>query len=200
MVFLVLIAISVPVSMNLTVAGDEPAALTLEKECVLFGRILGHQVLLYPEQQVTEPVFDLPEMKQISDFEVLNKTTGEWYPLTLSEEGYFCANVGMGKHELRGRDCDGRPYVIHNFNIPKGMAANLGDFWVETCDPTVVSREGWFTYFNEEGWQEYREGSDAIALRIEHIVSDEAYEECENWFAECHEDAYDQFSSVIARR
>ncbi len=199
MVFLVLIAIPVAVSINLSVAGDEPAALTLEKECVLFGRILGHQVLLYPEPKIAAPVYDLPEMTQIGDFEVLNKTTGEWYPLTISEDGHFCANVSMGKYDLRGRDCNGRHYVIHSFNIPKNMAANLGDFWVETCDPNVVSREGWLSYFREEGWQEYRDESGVIALRMEHITSDEAYEECENWFAECHEEAFDQFSNVIIR-
>jgi hypothetical protein len=165
------------------VAGDEPAALTLEKECVLFGRILGHQVLLYPERKIAAPVYDMPEMTQIGGFEVLNKITGEWYPITISEDGHFCANVSMGKYDLRGRDCKGRPYVIHSFNIPKNMAANLGDFWVETCDPNVVSREGWLS----------------IALRMEHITSDEAYEECENWFAECHEEAFDQFSNVIIR-
>jgi hypothetical protein len=202
-VFLALIVIVVPVSMNLTVAGDEPTALALEKECVLFGRILGsHDVLLYPRGQVSEPVYDLPKMAQVHGFEVLNIITGEWHPLTLSEDGHFCANVGMGRYELRGRDHARRPYVIHSFTIPRGMAANLGELWIEARDSSVVAREGWFSHVKMVGWQEYRESSGSIALRppVEHIVSDEAYEDCENWFAECHEEAYDQFASVIARR
>lgn len=200
MVFLVLMALSVPLSMNLAVAGDEPAPLKLVKECVLFGRILGHRVLLYQEQQVAEPVYDLPEMTQIGGFEILNEETGEWHPLSLSEEGYFCANVGMGIYDLRGRDFKGQPYVIHTFNIPKGMAVNLGNFWVETCDPMVISKEGWTPYFQSRGWHEYGEAAGAVELRVKQVSTDEAYDDCEKWFAECHEEAYDYFSSVIARR
>jgi hypothetical protein len=201
MVFLALIVIAVPVSMNLTVAGDEPATLALEKECVLFGRILGSQVL-YPGGQVSESVYDLPRMAQVQGLEVLNVTTGEWHQLTVSEDGHFCANVGMGRYELRGRDHAMQPYVIHSFTIPRGMAANLGEFRIEAHDPGIVAREGWFSHMKRAGWQEYRENSGHIALRppVEHIVSDGAYEDCENWFAGCHEEAYDQFASVIARR
>jgi hypothetical protein len=201
-VFLALIVIAVPVSMNLTVAGDEPATLALEKECVLFGRILGSQVL-YPGGQVSEPVYDLPMMaQQVQGLEVLNVTTGERHQLTVSEDGHFCANVGMGRYELRGRDHAMQPYVIHSFTIPRGMAANLGEFWIKVHDSGVVAREGWFSHVKMAGWQEYRDGSGRIALRppVEHIVSDGAYEDCENWFAECHEEVYDQFANVIARR
>jgi hypothetical protein len=196
----VLLALSVPLLMTLGVAGDESPKLSLEKECVFFGRILGSHVLLFPEKQVSEPVYDLPEMTQVRHFDVVNTTSGEWHPVMLSEDGHFCANVGMGKYELRGRGQMGKPYTIHSFNIPYGMAANLGDFWIETLDPAFVAREGWFSHLKESGWQMLQEGSGAIALRIEHITSDEAYEECEEWFAECHEDVFDQYASVIARR
>lgn len=202
MVLLALIAILVPVSVNLTMAGEEPAPLMLEKECILFGRILGSHELLLPKAQIAEPVYDLPGMTQVGGFDVLNTTTGEWHPLTLSEDGHFCANVGMGRYELRGRDYAGQPFVIHSFMIPRGMAANLGEIWIEVSDLSVVAREGWFSHVKMARWQEYREVSGNIALRppVEHNVSDEAYEECEDWFAECHGDAYDQFASVIARR
>jgi hypothetical protein len=202
MVLLALVVFSVPVSMSLAVAGDGPATMTLVKECVLFGRILGNDVMLYPYKQVSEPVYNLPAMTPIQQLEVLNTITGEWHQLTLSEDGYFCANVGMGRYELRGRDHARQPYVIHSFTIPRGMAVNLGEFWIEARDSSVVAREGWFSHVKRAGWQEYRESSGSIALRppVEHIVSDEAYEDCENWFAECHEDVYDQFSSVIALR
>ena len=201
-VFLALIAISVPISMSLAVAGDEPAAMQLEKECVLFGRILGSHVLLYPNRQISAPVYEPPGMTQVQGFEVRNITTGEWQQLTLSDDGRFCANVGMGRYELRGRDHALQPYVIHSFTIPRGMAANLGEFWLEARDSSVVAREGWFSHVKRVGWQEYRESSGHIALRppVEHIVSHEAYEDCENWFAECHEEVYDQFASVITRR
>jgi len=204
MVFLALITIMVPVLVNLTAAGNEPVPLTLDKECVFFGRILGSHTMMYSKGSITEPVYEpgseLPTMVQIQGFEVLNTATGEWHPLTLSEEGYFCANVGKGRYDLRGRGRYGRPYTIHSFNVPGGMAVNLGSFWVEACDPTVVSREGWYSYMNEAGWQEYRRGSGSISMRLEHITSDEAYEDCESWFAQCHEEAYDQFAAVIARR
>ena len=205
MVLLALIAISVPVSMNLTTAGDEPPPLTLEKECVLFGRIQGSHQLLYEGEKPAEPVYDpgtgMPMMTQIKGFEVLNKTTGEWHPLTLSEEGYFCANIGMGKYDLRGRDCEGMPYVIHSFNVPRGMAVNLGAFMVETCDPKVaVYPDAWSRPVMAADWHEYREGTGAIALYLEHITSEEAYEACEDWFAQCHGEAYDHFAGVIARR
>lgn len=201
-VFLALIMISVPVSMNLTVAGDESATLALEKECVLFGRILGSHELLNPSGQVSEPVYDLPEVTHIQGFEILNTTTGERHQLTLSEDGHYCANVEMGMYELRGRDHARQPYVIHSFTIPWGMAANLGEIWIEVHDLRIVAREGWFSHVKREGWQEYRESSGSIALRppVEHVVSAEAYEDCENWFAECHEEVYDQFANVITRR
>jgi len=200
MVFLALIAISVPVSMNLATAGDEPPAMQVEKECILFGRILGSHVLLYPTRQSAQPVYDLPDMTQVQGFEVLNTTTGEWQQLTLTKDGHFCANVSMGKYDLRGRDRNGKPYVIHSFNIPNGMGANLGEFWMEVRDPSIVAREGWFSHLKEAGWREYQVGSGRIAIRLEHVISDKAYEESENWFAESHEEAYDQFASVIARR
>ena len=201
-VFLALIMISVPVSMNLTVAGDESATLALEKECVLFGRILGSHVLPNLSGQVSEPVYDLPEMTHIQGFEILNTITGERHQLTLSDDGHFCANVEMGMYELRGRDHARQPYIIHGFTIPRGMAANLGEIWIEARDVRIVAREGWFSHVKRVGWQECREGSGSIALRppVEHVVSDGAYEDCENWFAECHEEVYDLFSQVIVRR
>ena len=45
MVLLALVAIMAPVSMDLTAAGNEPAPLKLEKECVVFGRILGSHMI-----------------------------------------------------------------------------------------------------------------------------------------------------------
>lgn len=197
---LVLLTILVSVSMSQAVAGDKPAPLSLEKECVLFGRILNSHVLLYPGKRILEPVYNLPDMTQVQGFEVLNTATGEWHPLKLSENGYFCANIGMGNYHLRGRDCNGRPYVIHSFTIPKGMAANLGDFWIQTCDPNIVARENWHSHFRQGGWQEYKDVSGVIGLRFEHVATDEAYEDCEKWFAECHEEVYGHFAQVIARR
>ena len=199
MVFLALIALSVPVSMNLAV-GEEPAALSLEKECILFGRILGSHVLLYPARHISAPVYELPEMTQIQGFEVLNVATGEWHQISLSEDGYFCANVGMGRYDLRGRDADGEAYVIYSFTIPRGMGANLGEFWIEVRDPDIVALEGWFSYIKAEGWQEYKVDSGRIAMRVQHATSDQAYNECEDWFAGCHQEAFDKFAQVIARR
>lgn len=204
MVLLALTAILAPVSMDLTAAGNEPATLKLEKECVVFGRILGSHMMMYSEGSIPEPVYDpgsgLPTMVQIQGFEILNTATGEWHPLTLSEGGYFCTDVGKGRYDLRGRGRYGRPYLIHSFNVPGGMAVNLGSFWVEASDPAVVSREGWHSYMKEAGWHEYRRGSGSISMRMEHVTSDEAYEECETWFAQCHEEVYEQFAAVIARR
>ncbi len=200
MVFVALIAISVPVSMTLAVSGDEPAAMQLEKECVLFGRILGSHVLLYPTGQGSEPVNELPGMTQVQGFEILNTTTGEWHPITLSEDGYFGANVDMGRYDLRGRDRNGQPYVIHSFTIPRGMGANLGEFWIEVRDPSIVTQEGWSSHVMKAGWREYQVDSGSLAMRVEHVTSDEAYKECDDWFAKWHVEAYDKFGSVIARR
>jgi len=203
LIFLALIAISVPVSMNLATAGDEPVAMQLEKDSHLFGRILGSHVLMYPTGQIAEPVYEfseLPEMTQIKGFEVLNTTTGEWHQLTLSEDGHFCAHMGMGRYDLRGRDRNGQPFVIHSFTVPRGMVANLGEFWIEIHDPGIVARESWFGNMNRSGWREYQVGSGRIAMHLEHVISDEAYEECEIWFGESHEEVYDKFAGVIARR
>jgi hypothetical protein len=197
---LVLVVVLLPMPLSQALAGDEPAPLTLEKECVLFGRILNSHVLLYPGKKALEPGGELPKMTQVGGLEVLNTVTGEWHPLSLSEDGYFCANLGMGKYELRGRNCNGMPYVIHSFTIPKGMAANLGDFWVETCDLDVIERENWHSHFREGGWQEYRQASGKIGMRFEHITTEKAYEDCRIWFARCHEEAYSQFAQLVARR
>jgi len=199
-VLLALIAVLVPILVNLSVAADEPVPLKPEKECVFIGRIQGSRVVLYPVEMVPEPVLELPVMANIKGFDVINTGTGEWQPLTLSEEGYFCANVGQGKYNLRGRDSDGKPYIIHSFNLPRGMAANLGTFWVETRNPKIVTREGWSSHVKPSAWRIYKEGSSSIALRLEHIATDEAYNDCDSWFAECHEEAYEQFGNFMARR
>ena len=83
----------------------DPSPLVLTKECVPIGRIQGSHLMLYPADFIGEPVYDLPAMTRIMGFEVLNTGTGEWHPLTLSEDGSFCANVGAGRYKLRGRDC-----------------------------------------------------------------------------------------------
>ena len=198
LLFLVPALLSIPA--NQMFAVEKSAPLTLEKECVLFGRILNSHVLLYSGAQIAEPVYELPAMTRVKGFEVLNTVTGEWHPLQLSEDGYFCANVGRGKYQLRGRDSDGRPFVIHSFTIPKGMAANLGNFWLETCDPAVITRENWHSQFRQAGWQKYREGNGVIGLRFEHVTTFRAYEDCEKWFADCHEEVYGHFAGVIAWR
>jgi hypothetical protein len=177
-VLLTLVAITVPVSMNLMAAGDEPAPLVVKKECVVFGRILGSHLMMYSREPIAEPVYD----------------PGSELPTMI------CANIGMGLYEMRVRASDGKPYLIHSFNIPRGMAINLGSFWVEARNPDVVSRGSLRSDQKEAGWHEYREGTSSISLRFEHITSTEIYEECENWFAQCHGEAFEQFASVIARR
>lgn len=203
-VLLLLCMLVLPASRNTLWAAQEATPQTLKKECVLFGRILGSHLMLYPSVAVSEPVYDpgpeLPAMVQIKSFEVLNTVTGEWQPLILSPQGYFCTDLGKGMYDLRGRTSDGRPYLIQSFSVPAGMAVNLGTFWVEACDPRVISREGWHSYMNEAGWREYRMGSHTISLRLEHVTTDGAYQDCEEWFASCHEEVYERFAAVIARR
>jgi hypothetical protein len=193
-------AVSVPVLVNFSVAADDPAPLQLEKECVLIGRIVGRHVMLYPTDTMADPGMYYPPMIELKGFDILNDQTGEWHPLNLSEDGYFCANVGMGRYDLRGRDADGRPYLIHSFSVPRGMAVNLGTFWIETRDPNVLAREGWFSYVRSRGFRMVQEGSNAIAIKLEQITTNEAYTDCENWFASCHDKAYEQFADVMARR
>jgi hypothetical protein len=197
---LTLIFVSVLLVVGLPVSADEPTALSLEKECVVVGRIQGTDVMLYQKEQA--PGIDQPlrDKARIKGFEILNVTSGEWQPLSLSKEGYFCANIKMGQYDLRGRDCEGRPYLIHHFNVPLNMAVNLGTFRVETCDPGLVARERWHDYFRNSGWRVYREGSGHVVVHLKHDTSREAYEDCENWFAGCHEEVYEQFENVMARR
>ena len=106
----------------------------------------------------------------------------------------------MGKYDLRGRDRNGEPYVIHNFSIPRGMAVNLGTFWIDTSNPTVVSREGWASYLKTGGWITHIEGSSSVAIRFDRVTDDDSYDECEEWFEECHEEVYLAFEKVMARR
>lgn len=182
------------------VSADEPEALKLEKECVVMARIQGADVELFPIGQKPGTDQPLKDMVRVRGFELLNRDSGDWQPLSLSEEGYFCANVRMGRYDLRGRDCEGRPYLIYRFNVPLNMAVNLGTFLVETCHPDLVTVEFWHDYFRTASWREYREGEGRIALRLKHDASKEAYEDCENWFAGCYEAAYEHFKKLIARR
>jgi len=199
-VLMALILVSVPLVMGLSLAGDEPVALELEKECVIVGRIQGTEVMLYPREQTSETDQQVPIMTRIGGFEVLNVASGEWQPLPLSNEGYFCANIRMGRHDLRGRDSAGRPYLVHSFNVPLHMAVNLGSFWIETGDPGLVSQEPWYSYNRTADWREYQKGAGHIYVRLEHDTSREVYEDCESWFSGCHEEAYEHFEKVMARR
>jgi hypothetical protein len=202
-----IVAVSLSLLVSLSIAGDEIAALNLEKECVLFGRIANRNIMLYPASGSYSdsdflPVAALPTMTELKGFEFLNNSNGELYPLDISDEGYFCANVGMGKYDLRGRDRNNEPYVIHKFSIPRGYAINLGTFWIDTHNPTVVSREGWASHLKAGagGWLTYEEGSSAVALRFEHVADDDSYDECEEWFEDCHEEVYLAFEQVVVRR
>jgi len=199
---MLLVAIFVPVLLAsvFVVYADEPAPLILEKECVIIGRILGTDVMLYPKEQRYKTDRPIPVMVKIKGFEILNTTDGEWVPLELTSEGYFCANVRMGKYELRGRDSEGRPFLIYRFNVPMNMAVNLGTFWVETTNPKLVAQDLWHNYERTSAWREYAEEGGHIAMRFEHVTDKEAYDECEEWFADCHEKAYDHFARVMARR
>jgi hypothetical protein len=195
-----LILVSVPLVMGLSFAGDEPAALEFEKECVIVGRIQGTDVMLYPRKQTSETDQQLTSMTRIEGFEILNLTSGEWQPLSLSKEGYFCANIRMGQYDLRGRDSEGRPYLVHRFNVPMHMAVNLGTFWIETDDPGLVAQDLWYNYNRTTDWREYQKGTGHIYVRLEHDTSREVYEDCESWFSGCYEEAYEHFEKVMARR
>lgn len=199
-VWLTLIIASVILAIGRPISADEPAVFLLKKECVVFGHTRGVDVKLYPIELVPGTEDRFKDMTRIKGFEILNVTTGEWHPLTLSKEGCFCANVGMGQHDLRGRDSEGRPYLIHRFNVPLNMAVNLGTFRVETCDPAFFARERWYNYFRTAGWKMFREGDGQIAARLKRDTSRDAYEDCENWLAGCHEEVYEHFESVMARR
>jgi hypothetical protein len=204
-VLAVFVAVSLALMMSLALADDAIKALELEKECVLFGRIADRNVMLYSTSGSYSgfdflPVATLPRMAELKGFEILNSSTGDWYPLDISDEGYFCANVNMGKYDLRGRDRHDQPYIIHSFAIPRGMAINLGTFWVETHDPAVVSREGWASHLRGQGWAAYEEGAYAVAVNFEHVIDDDTYAECEDWFSGCHEEVYLAFEEVIVRR
>jgi len=197
---LVLVFVSVSLVSGLAVCADEPAPLVLEKECVILGRILGTDVMLYPKEQRYETDRPTPIMVRIKGFEILNTTSGEWVPLSLTKDGYFCVNVRMGGYELRGRDSEGRPYLIHRFNVPLNMAVNLGTFWTETSNPKLVTKDPWYNYERVASWREYGEGAGHIAVRLEHVTHRTAYDDCESWFADYHEEAYEHFEQVMARR
>ena len=199
-IVLAVILVSGMVAVALSVSGDEPAALQLEKECVVMGRIQGADVNLFPAGQTPGTGQVFKQKVRVRGFELLNLDSGDWQPLSLSKEGYFCANVRMGKYDLRGRDCEGRPYLIYRFNVPLNMAVNLGTFAVEACNPDLVSGESWHDYSRTANWREYREGDGHVALRVVHDESMSAYEDCESWFASCHEEIYEHFEKVIARR
>ena len=106
----------------------------------------------------------------------------------------------MGEYELRGRDSRNRAYLVHRFNVPLNMAVNLGTFWIETSNPKLVTEDSWFNYERTASWRDYGEGDGYIAVRFEHVTHREAYDDCENWFADCNEDAYEHFKQVMARR
>jgi hypothetical protein len=80
------------------------------------------------------------------------------------------------------------------------MFANLGNFWIKTCDLDIIERENWQSYFREGGWQEFKHASGKVGMRFEHIATEKAYEECQMWFARCHEEVYEHFAQLVARR
>ena len=196
----VLVMVPVILMSGTAIATDEQAPFVLEKECVIIGRILGSNVMLYPIGQPYETDRPIPAMVKIKGFEILNTASKDWIPLSIAENGYFCANVRMGEYELRGRDSKGRPYLIHRFNVPLNMAVNLGTFWIETSNPDLVAEDQWYNYEKTTSWREYAEGDGHIALRIGHVTDQAAYDECEKWFASCHEEVYEHFEKVMARR
>ena len=196
----VLTFVSFSLVSGLAVYAADPAPLVLTKECVIIGRILGADVMLYPKVQRYETDRPIPFMSRIKGFEILNTISGEWVPLELTKAGYFCANVRMGEYELRGRDSGGRPFLVHRFNVPLNMAVNLGTFWIETTNPKLVTRDLWPNYERTGAWRDYGEGDGYIAVRLKHVTHRDAYDDCENWFADCHEEAYEHFEKVMARR
>ena len=197
---LVLAFVSLAIVSSHAVYADEPAPLVLSKECVIIGRILGTDIMLYPTDHSAETDRPIPSMVRIKDFEILNTINGDWIPLKVSSDGYFCVNVRMGEYEFLGRDSENRPFLIHRFNVPLNMAVNLGTFWVETSHPKWVTIDPLHNYDTKFSWREYREGAGHVAMRVEHVTSREAYEDCESWFAGCHEEAYKHFEQVMARR
>ena len=192
MVFAVLVAVSLTLSMNLSTAGDEPATLSLEKECVLIGRIATDRVALATGEHIAAPVY-YPEMIGVEGVELLNVATGEWHPLPLTEDGYFSANVEMGKYDLQVRDTEGRPFIISSFSVPNKMLVNLGTWRVEGCDPEAISVEGWESYLDE---------SYVMNPRFVRRTGEGCYECCEEWFSSCQEEVYKKFAdvNVIVRR
>jgi len=156
--------------------------------------------MLYPKVQSDTMERPIPTVVTIKGFEILNTISGEWIPVSLTKEGYFCVNVGMGEYELRGRDSMGRPFLVHRFNVPLNMAVNLGTFWIETTNPKLVTKDQWYNYDRTAAWRTYEDGSGHIAVRLTHDTDRKVYEDCENWFASCHEEAYNHFEQVMARR
>ncbi len=193
MVIMALGMVSLFVCMNLSVAADEPAPLDLEKECVLIGRFLGHRFTPVLQEGSEIPDLYYPPVVEVKGFDVLNVATGEWHPLNLSKDGYFCLNLGMGRYDLRGRDSRMNPFVIRRFSVPNGMMVNLGTYRILTRTPQPGQETGW-------NWHSCLEGYFATSMRVEHLADEAAYGDCEDWFSECHEDAYEEFADVIVRR
>jgi len=200
MAVLTIVLLSSVLTVVLPASGGEPETLTLGKPCVIVGRVLGADIGLFPVGEASGAGEKSPEMTRLRGFELLNLTSGDWIPLSLSSEGYFCANVRMGEYDLRGRDSKGLPYLIHRFNVPLNMAVNLGTFRVETSRPDLVTVELWPDYSRTANWREYREGAGHVAFRLKHETGQVAYEDCEKWFAGCYADIYKHFENVMARR
>lgn len=190
MVFWAILAVMLSVSGNLTTAGETTVPVFLEKECVLIGRITDHGSGLLSQGVISEPVFEPREIR-ITGFDLLNIETGEWHPLSLSDGGFFCVNVSMGRYKLMARAKDFRPLMIRTVNVPRGMMVNIGTYRIEACDFQTEIAERWYSCLDD---------TYAGSVHFVHLTGDRSYENCDQWFSQCHEEVYEMFADMSTRR
>lgn len=186
----VVLALVVPVSASLAAAGEVVPKMYLEKDCVVFGRLDGHRIkMLYP---VMEEIPDLwsSEILELKGFMIFNLYSGKKQKLEVTEDGYFCLNIDPGTYELGTTDSSGRWIAIDSFRVPHGRMVNLGTYRVEMKSGALL--QDW-------AWHPCTIGPVKRSVRFNHLGDTVSYNDCEEWFADCHDAVYAHFASLPLR-
>jgi len=169
---------------------DEVSDLYLGKNCVIFGRMFDHKIVLGASDSSSDADMWFPRSMELDKFEFVNTSTGEKHTVVVSEDGHFCLKLESGSYLFQIKDSMGSIYVFDRVIVPFGKMVNLGTYRVETKSQPVSDR--W-------DWSNFSRGPYSTSVRLVHLSDERSYGSCEEWFSQCHEAIYDRYARAIVR-
>ncbi|TNF46064.1 hypothetical protein EP232_04935, partial [bacterium] len=149
---------------------DEVSDLYLGKNCVIFGRLLDHKIVLGGAEVPSDVDAWFPRSMELNEFEIVNTSTGEKHAVVVSEDGHFCLKLDSGSYLFQKKDSTGSVYVFDRVVIPFGKMVNVGTYRVETKSHPVFDR--W-------DWSNYSRGPYSSSVRLVHLSDEVSYGSCE---------------------